>query len=253
MKIYHYIASAILLLLVLGCGENAPGCLKASGDRISEEIQVAPFQRIIVYENVRLVLLQGPEPRVVIQTGKNLRPKVTARVTDGVLELRDENNCNVFREYGETVIRVTTPDLVSVRSSTGWPIISEGVLRFSDISLISESFNNPEAATNDGSFDLDLEADRVRVVVNGIVNIMLRGSAELFEVTIAAGDTRIDARELRASRVRVDHRGSNAILVHPIDRIEGLIRGYGDVRSFNRPPEVEVDEIFRGRLIFVEE
>ncbi len=252
MKAYRHIAFLLLFSLLAGCGENAPDCLKSAGDRISEEIQVPAFDRIIVYENVRLVVLQGPEPRVVIQTGENLRPKVTARVTDGVLELRDGNNCNFFREYGETVIRITTPDLESIRSSTGWPITSEGVLGFTNLRLISESFNNPETVTTDGSFDLTLDVEAVRVVVNGIASVRLQGSAGLLEVNIAAGDSRVDARELQAAQVRINHRGSNAILVNPIDRIEGLIRGYGDVRSFNRPPEVEVTELFRGRLIFVD-
>ena len=252
MKALLKISSVLLILLLWSCGENAPDCLQASGDRVSEEIQVEPFDQIIVYENVRLVLIQGNEHRVVIQTGENLRPEVSAKVIDGVLELRDENNCNFFREYGETVIRVTAPDLESVRSSTGWPVTSEGALGFEDLRLVSESFNNPETETTDGSFDLDLDVGTLRVVVNGIANLSLRGTAGLLQVNIAAGDSRVDASGLQAERVRVDHRGSNAILVNPVNRIEGLIRGYGDVRSFNRPPEVDVTELFRVRLIFVD-
>lgn len=243
----------LCLLLVLGCGEDAPDCLQTAGDTLTEEVSVAPFTRIIVYENVRLVLRQGPQQRVVIQTGKHLRPEVSARVTDGTLELRDRNDCNFFREYGETVIRVTSPDLESVRSSTGWPVTSEGVLRFSDLRLISESFNNPETQTTDGSFDLELDTEAVRIVVNGIASLRLRGATEVLQVLIAAGDSRVDARDLQAARVRLDHRGSNDILVHPRTRISGVIRGYGDVRSYNRPPEVEVTEAYRGRLLFVEE
>ena len=243
----------LFLLLGLGCGEDAPDCLQTAGDTVTEEVSVAPFRRIIVYENVRLVLRQGPRQQVVIQTGEHLRPEVSARVTDGTLELRDTNDCNFFRDYGETVIRVTSPELESVRSSTGWPITSDGVLRYEDLRLISESFNNPETQTTDGSFDLDLDTGSVRVVVNGIASLRLRGATGLLQVLIAAGDSRVDARELQATEVRLDHRGSNDILVQPQTRISGVIRGYGDVRSYNRPPEVDVTEAYRGRLIFVEE
>lgn len=248
-RILHIVLFASITLL-LSCEENAPDCFQTAGDRISESVEVPVFDAITVFENIQLVVAQGPEQRVIIETGKNLRPEVSARVQDGVLILRDENNCNLFRDYGETIIRVTTPDLREIRSSTGWPITSSGILGFTNLRLISESFNNPETATTDGTFDLELDCQTIRVVVNGIASVKLRGEADLADLTVAAGDSRIDARNLRASTVRINHRGSNDMLVNPQQRIEGVIRGYGDVRSFFRPEEIAVAEQFRGRLLF---
>ena len=171
---------------------------------------------------------------------------------DGTLELRDENDCNFFRSYGKTVFYVTTPDLEEIRSSTGWPIRSEGTLPFVNLSLRAESFSNQETATTDGSFDLDVDVQRLQVVANGIAYFKLRGFAETAAFTVGAGDARIEARDLLADEVRINHRGSNEMQVHPLQRITGTIRGYGDVLSFSRPAEVSVDEIFRGRLIFVD-
>jgi hypothetical protein len=239
-------------LLLAGCGKNAPDCLQSSGDVVREELALPAFEKITVFENVRLVLSYGTEQRVVLETGKNLRPDVTARVEEGTLELRDQNNCNFFRAYGRTTFYVTTPDLQVLRSSTGWPVISDGVLPFSALSLVSESFNDPEAATTDGSFDLELDTDQLSVVANGIAFFKLRGQTGSFSVTVAAGDARIEAEELLAETVQLNHRGSNEILVNPTRRIAGVILGYGDVLSFNRPQEVAVEETFRGRLIFVD-
>ena len=252
MKRIAVILLAFTALLGTGCGENAPDCLQASGDTILEELSVPSFSKITVFENIQLVIRHGEEQRVVLETGDNLRPDVSARVVDGTLELRDNNNCNYFRSYGKTVFYVTTPDLQEVRSSTGWPIRSDGILPFSDLRLIAESFINPETETTDGSFDLELDVQRVQVVANGIAAFRLKGKAEEAVLTIAAGDTRIDASELMAGDVRINHRGSNDILVFPINRISGVIRGYGDVLSYGRPAEVSVEETFRGRLIFVD-
>ncbi len=239
-------------LLLAGCGKNGPDCLQASGDLIREELAVPSFDRITVFENIRLVLRYGTEQKVVLETGENLRPDVTARVEEGTLELKDGNNCNFFRAYGRTTFYVTTPDLRVVRSGTGWPIESEGTLPFSDLTLVSESFNNPETETTDGSFDLDLDVGRLSLVANGIAYFRLSGQAETFSITVAAGDSRIEAADLVAGTVQLNHRGSNDILVWPTERISGVIRGYGDVLSFNRPPTVEVEETFRGRLLFVD-
>ena len=239
-------------LLFPGCGKNAPDCIQSSGDIVQEELSLPAFENITVFENVRLVLRYGAEQRVVLETGKNLRSDVTAKVEAGTLELRDQNSCNFFRAYGRTTFYVTTPDLQVLRSSTGWPIQSEGTLPFTALSLVSESFNNPETETTDGSFDLELDTDRVSVVANGIAYFKLRGQTQALSITVAAGDSRIEAEGLIAETVQLNHRGSNEILVNPTRRIAGVIQGYGDVLSYNRPQEVEVDETFRGRLIFVD-
>ena len=240
------------LLGLAGCGKNAPDCIQSSGDIVREELALPAFESITVFENVQLIVRHGPRQEVVLETGKNLRPDISARVVDGTLELRDRNNCNLFRAYGRTTFIVTTPDLRSIRSSTGWPIRSEGVLPFSELNLFSESFNNPEATTTDGSFDLQLASDRVSIVTNGIALFRLRGQAGELSVTVAAGDSRVVASGLQARSVQLNHRGSNEIEVFPTERISGVIRGYGDVLSFNRPAEVAVEETFRGRLVFVD-
>jgi len=40
------------------------------------------------------------------------------------------------------------------------------------------------------------------------------------------------------------------MIVNPQNSITGVIRATGDVISLNRPPIVDVDELFTGRLIF---
>lgn len=252
MKRYRFLVCLVLAVCCWSCGENAPDCLQGTGEITEDVVAVPSFTDITVYENIRLVLRQGPVQQVVVQTGKNLRPEVTVEVHDGVLVLRDANDCNLFRRYGQTTIWVTTPELRNLRSSTGWPVTGEGVLAFQDLRLISESFANPDTETTDGSFELELHTGRVQIVANGIANFRLSGQTGELSVTIAAGDSRVEARELQAGEVRVDHRGSNDVEVYPLQRLSGQIRGYGDVFSYNRPADVDVDELYRGRLLFVD-
>lgn len=253
LRLRKYFPLLILCFGIMGCGgENTPDCFQAEGDLVREEITLAAFDRITVFENIEMVLIQGGEQSVVIETGEFLRNEVSADVVDGELILRDENNCNFFRDYNTTVIYVTTPDLIEVRSSTGFPIRSDGPLSFSDVTLISESFTVPENETTDGSFDLEFNAGTVRIVVNGIAFFNLSGTADLLDVTIAAGDSRIEAESMVVQNVNLNHRGSNDILINPQESIQGIIRSTGDVLSFNRPEIVDVEEVFNGRLIFVD-
>ncbi|WP_228237125.1 head GIN domain-containing protein [Allomuricauda sp. M10] len=241
----------ILLLILNSCnGDNVPDCFQNAGDLVRVPVDVPEFTTMTVFENVKVVLKQGDEQLVEIETGEYLLDDVSAEVQDGRLILRNENSCNYVREYGLTTVYVTSPNITEIRSSTGLPISSDGVLDYPSITLISESFTNPETETTDGSFDLEMNSTTVSIVVNGIAYFKLRGNTNNFNVTVAAGDSRIEAEELMANSVSINHRGTNDVYVNPQQRISGVIRGTGDVVSVNRPPEVDVEELYNGRLIF---
>ena len=236
---------------LLSCSsENAPHCFQTSGDLINEEIPVSEFNSITVFENIELILRTGPEQSVRLETGENLRDEVSVEVVNDRLILRNDNGCNLLRSYGKTKFYVTTPDLSEIRSSTGFPIRSEGVLSVDELRLISESFNNPETETTDGSFDLEVNASRVAIVANGIAYFALRGFSQEFAVTVAAGDSRIEADELLADNITLNHRGTNDILIRPQNSLSGVIRGTGDVISYNRPDSVDIAILYKGKLIF---
>lgn len=243
----------LVTLLLFSCnGENAPDCFQNAGDLTQRSVDIGPFTKITVFERINLVLRSGPDHQVMIETGEFLQNEISAIVEGDRLVLRNENGCNLFREYGLTTIYVTAPNIDLIRSSTGLLISSQGVLDYPNLTLISESFNNPETETTDGSFDLDLNATSVQIVVNGIAYFKLAGIAEQLDVNIAAGDSRVEAENLIATNVIVNHRGTNDIFVNPQQRISGVIRSTGDVISTNRPPEVSVEELFNGRLIFAD-
>lgn len=230
--------------------ESASDCFQSAGDIIREEVAVADFTRITVFENVSLVLKQGDVQKVEIETGEFLREEVTAVIEGDRLLLRDTNDCNYFRDYGTTKIYITSPNINEIRSSTGLAMESDGVLGYSNLALISESFTNGASETTDGFFDLELGVQNLSVVSNGIAYFKLRGNTQNMNVTIAAGDSRIEAENLAAEFVTINHRGTNDVFINPQQSVRGVIRGTGDVISSNRPDIIEVEELFRGRLIF---
>ncbi|PWL37869.1 DUF2807 domain-containing protein [Flagellimonas aquimarina] len=240
-----------LFLFLIACsGENTPDCFQSAGDLVRETAEVAQFTNITVFENINLVIRQGTEQVVEVETGEFLRKEVSAQVEDNRLILRNENGCNFFRDYGLTTVYVTAPNIEEIRSSTGLLISSDGVLEYPNLLLLSESFGEPEAETTDGSFDLNVNSENLRITTNGIAYFKLRGNTMNLNIDIAAGDSRIESENLISENVSINHRGSNDVFVNPQQRISGVIRGTGDVISTNRPPEVEVEELFNGQLIF---
>jgi len=241
----------VTTLFLMGCAtENAPDCLQDSGDLIREEVLLPDFDKITVFENVSLVVKQGDMQKVEVETGNFLREEVVAEVEENRLLLRDTNDCNFFREYGLTTVYVTSPNINEIRSSTGWSVRSDGILSYPTLTLLSESYFNNASETTDGEFDLNIDCQTLSVVVNGITYFKIQGTTENLNLSIAAGDSRIEAYNLIAQNISLNHRGSNDMLVNPQFSLNGTIRGTGDVISLNRPDQIDVEELYKGRLIF---
>lgn len=241
----------LIVLMFFGCNsESAPDCLQNSGELVRMEVSVADFSKITVFEKVALVLKQGDTQKIEIETGEFLFEEVSAEVEGDRLILRNENGCNLFRDYGITTVYVTSQNITEIRSSTGLAIKSDGVLAYPFLELFSESVIVPEALTTDGEFDLELDSRSVSVVVNGITYFKFRGASENLSLIIASGDSRIEAQNMEVQNIFLNHRGTNDMFVNPQESIRGVIRGNGDVISSNLPPTVEVEEIYKGRLIF---
>ncbi|RKS56131.1 putative autotransporter adhesin-like protein [Gillisia mitskevichiae] len=230
--------------------EDAPGCFKKAGDIVQDEVSVDTFNEIIVYEQVKLYIQQGPVRKVVIETGENLRKDVSVEVIDNRLSIRNGNSCNLVRDYELTKVYVTIPDLTWLQNSSGSAIETIGTLKLDELWLRSVNQENDLSIHTDGDFILELDVENLRITNDNVSNYFLSGKAENFDVFFAAGDSRLDASNLIVQKYEIFHRGTNKMIVFPVESIKGELRSSGNVKAKNRPPVVDVEEYYTGRLIF---
>lgn len=240
-----------LILGIFGCdSEDSGDCFQKAGKIVTEEIQVADFSEIIVYDKIKLYIEQGPEQKVTIESGENLMNEITAEVVDNRLMLKNENVCNLVRDYGITKIHVITPELTYLQHAGNIPLESIGTLKFDDLWLVSENQAlDPEIHTN-GDFVLDLDVENLRITNDNYSHYFLTGKAKNVNLFFAAGDGRLEGRDFIVQQYDVFHRGTNKLILNPQQSLKGDIYSYGDILSVNRPPVVNVKEHFKGRLIF---
>ena len=240
-----------LFLLIMSCNkEDAPDCFKTSGKIVQEEVQLGTFDEIIVYDRINLFIAQGSEQKVLIESGKNLISDVSAEVQEGRLVLKNYNSCNLFRDYNLTNIYVTVPDLKWLQNAGNTVIESIGELHFPKIWLRSLNQEEIKGVYTNGDFRLNLVSESIRVTGDDFSNFFLSGSTDYLNLYIAAGDGRVEAQDLEAGTVEIQHRGTNKLIVNPQQVLKGEIRSTGDVISVNRPPVVEVETFYLGKLIF---
>ena len=247
MKKLIYILFAIF---ILACdSENAGDCFQKTGSTVQQEIVVPIFNKILVNRDVELILKEGSEQKVIIETGDNLLNDVSAVVKDGQLVLTDHNTCNYVRNYNVTKVFVTSPNITEIRSSTQYDIRSDGVLTYPSLTVLSEDFSAPDTFTN-GNFYLQIDNLAFYLVFNNLSNCFISGETNILNITFASGNSRFEGENLVAQSITLWNRSSNDMIVNPQQEIKGLISGTGDVVSINQPLVIEVDEVYKGRLIF---
>jgi hypothetical protein len=240
----------MISVLMFACNSEQTGdCFQTTGTIIQQEVSVSNFDKILVHRDIELIIKEGAEQKVIIETGKNLLNDVEAVVTDGKLILTDNNSCNYVRDYGVTKVYVTSPNITEIRSSTQYDVRSDGVLTYPTLTVLAEDYNNPDTFTN-GNFKLQIDNVMFRLVFNNLSNCYISGKTDNLNITFAAGTSRFEGANLVAQNVTLWNRSSNDMIVNPQQSITGKISGTGNVISVTHPPIVEVQELYKGRLIF---
>lgn len=248
MKNFIYV---LLILVFGGCSSDSGwDCIQTAGDIVEEEISVPTFTKILVWERTKVFIQQGDVQKVVIETGENLMNDVEISVTDGLLEIHNNNSCNLVRDYELTKVYITSPNITEIRSSTGYAIESIGVLRYPSLTLLSEDQQNEDQYHIDGDFRLNLDVQTLNVVANGLSTFYLKGNATNTNFGLYAGDCRIFAENLTVQNLYLFHRSTAEMVVNPQLAIRGKIVSLGNVISKKKPDIVEVEELYRGKLIF---
>ena len=247
MKRLIYILSFLLLFT---CDSESTGdCFQKTGSTIQSEVTVTSFDKILVNRDIELIVKDGAEQKLIIETGDNLLNDVSAVVEGNRLILTDNNTCNYVRGYGITKVSVTAPNITEIRSSTQYDISSDGVLTYPSLRILSEDFGAPDSFTS-GNFRLQIDNNSFSLTFNNLSNCFVSGSTENLNIGFFSGSSRFEGENLIAQNVTISHRSSNDMIVNPQQSLKGVLRGTGDLISKNTPPVVEVEQLYTGKLIF---
>jgi hypothetical protein len=240
----------VALLVLLAC-EKPSDCIESTGEIITKEVTVQPFKRIKVYRGIEVIITQGSDYKVEIVAGENFINNVEVIQNGDRLIFKDESSCNWVRAYGTTKILVTTPTLEEVYSKTDRNISSNGVLTFPYISFIAmDKDGDGESGAGTGDFFINVDNGYLNIANNNVSRFYVSGETITADFNFYFGDGRIEAENLTAQNIKVYHRGSNDMIVRPIQSIIGTMNSTGNIILKNVPPVVDVEELYQGNVIY---
>ena len=247
------LTALLLITLSYSCdSEDAIDCLQTDGDPITRTLELPFFNNVRTENDMRLEITQGDTQSITIETRENLFNDLVFKVEDDTFIMQNKNGCNLVRDFGRTLVRITVPDLRLIKNSATFEIRSNGTLTFPRVRLESVTTPGLDSPNKTGDFFLDLQSERILIVANGMSDFHITGTTEELDINFSDEFPTLYAENLIAQDVIVRHVGAAPMIVNPQASITGEIRATGDVIAKNQPPIVDVEELFTGRLIFEE-
>ena len=237
-------------LTFMSC-ERPSECTESAGATKIKDIPVESFSKIKVYRGIEVVITEGAETKVQIQAGENFINDIEVKQYGNQLVFKDNSGCNWVRDYGQTKIFITTPTLEEIYSKTDRDISSNGVLTFPNLNIISfDRDADGESGAGTGDFILEINNNSLTIGNNNVSRFYLSGQTNNANFNFYFGDGRIEAEQFTIQNLYVYHRGSNDMIVKPMQSLTGTLNSTGNVILKNVPPLVDVEELYQGNLIY---
>jgi hypothetical protein len=247
MKKIIYIG--ILLIFITCNNENANNCFQTAGTITQIEVEVPFFDKVVVHEQIELIITEGSSQKVIIESGENLLADISAEVINNELVLYNYNTCNFIRPYDITKVYITSPNLTRIRNASEYSVSSIGTLTYPSLHL--QSLGEDSDFLSVGDWHLTIQNENVKIWGNGIAVFYLEGTTTNLDLSFSDGDTRFEGQNFKAENIKVRQVSSNDMLIFPIKTLTGTIHSTGNVIAYNTPETVMVEALSDyGKLIF---
>lgn len=193
-----------------------------SGNIITEEREVAEFNKVHLKGSGNVVLTQGEQQSLQIKTDDNIMQLVETNVSGKKLTI----------SHGKHHLRPTTFEVfIIVENLEGVSIAGSGDV-LGKSRFVADTFYS--TISGSGDIDLEVEAGSLKSTISGSGSINLSGKAGDYSASIS-GSGKINAFDLDAKDVSVAISGSGDCRVNASETLTATISGSGDVFYKGRP------------------
>lgn len=234
----------VFVLILSSCGISED-CIKNAGDAVTQNYEITDFDKIRVHAGISLVVKEGPVFNVSLQSGSNVIGNIEVSKQGDFLVVKDNSTCNWTRDFKAATVFVTAPNISEIHSKTEQDIYSDGTLTFPILRLFA--INDDEAGT--GDFYFNLNNSQTVIESNHVSNFTISGNTTELLSNFYFGTGKFNGENFTCQNIKIFQRGSNDMILKPIQSISGKILNTGNVILKNNPPIINVEQLFSGHLI----
>lgn len=236
----------MLFIFTMCNDKDANDCFQKTGTLIRQEIILDSFEEIIVNNQLELFIKEGPEHKIIIETGENLIGDIIVNTNTNQLEITNNNSCFFYKDFNTKII-VNAPNITKIRNSSTLPVQSIGVLNYPTLQLISENYLSDYLHA--GDFNLDVNTTNLSLVANGPSNHKIKGSATYLYVNLAGSNPRFEGENLIVQNAELFARSTNDILINVANEVSGNLYSTGDVLLYKEPLLMNLTAHYTGKVV----
>lgn len=233
-------------VLLVGCSTNGvldpsvfenPDAIHGSGDIVIESRLVSGFDRIALLGEGHVIIDQGTELMLTVETDDNLTEYVETEVVDGVLEIRTRSGVDI--DPTDTVIyRVGMNEVAGIEIG-GAGSVDVGSLTAAELFLVVSGVGDIRIG--------QVDTESLIVDFAGVGSIRLDGGAVGRATVTADGVGSYEAGNVRVDSASVDVQGNASATLWVRNTLTIAVAGTGSVRYYGEP-EVTSDATGLGTI-----
>ncbi len=230
------IIAAAVALLFSSCGNGIFNGIKGTGNVQKEMRSVSgKFTKISVSRGIEVIVEQGNDVFIEVETDQNLLKHIITKVENGTLVVTSDEN--IYSADAETV-HVKLPIIDGLETTSGSNIKCKSILKGTNIAIKSSSGSEIEAA---------LEYDTISSESTSGSSINLSGKALKSTSQSSSGST-IDAAGLLANEVVAEATSGSSTEVHPLVSLKGKASSGASINYDSNPKTVSKEETSGGSV-----
>lgn len=212
-----------ICLLVNACGDRVHE--RGSGTINQETRNVGAFFNIDVEGEYEIILQEGSNPLIAVETDENLHQYVETVVDDRTLRIR---NIEKIEPSEQTRLIITYQSLESIRLGGAAKLSNQGTLKAENLHVRVDGA---------GVVDLSLEADEIEVRLGGAGLVSLRGNVNTQRLVLS-GAGNLSAFELQSKNCNIELSGFGSAQIFVTDELEADLSGVGSIRFKGDPRNI---------------
>ena len=242
MRLLNYFLVLLITISFSSCKKKDIGdCFKSTGEITEEVREVEKFSKLIIRDNIEIVLSPSSSNLLTVSAGKNLMNKILTEINGDTLIISNNNSCNWVRDF-DVPITVYLP--VSQLEEIEYRSIG-------DINCTDTIFSNTlEINVFEGAGTLNILTNSNIVRSNlhyGTADIKVSGKCNLSFIYSASFGL-VDNRNLISQMVYVTTKSSNNLYLNAEQNLTASIENIGNI-YYSGSPDISLQQSSSGQLI----
>ena len=236
MKITQKVVILILSVIISTSCIYTGSSLKGNGNVVEENRKVGDFEEIIVSRGMNVYISQGDITKVMVKADENLLDAIETRMEGDVLEVT--SNANIRTATVKKVF-ITTPDISSIRTSSGSNVFSETIITSKNLDLSASSGSN---------LKLEIKTGKVDASVSSGSNINIEGITDYFYGKASSGSN-LKAENLSSKRSEMKASSGANIWINVKEELQAEASSGGNIFYYGNPESTDIEKSSGGNVI----